>query len=102
MNYREAKKYVRAFATVRYIEERPFTIAIITLTFDQKTLVSKELSTCSKTDRWDSERDKDIARGRAEAKLARRIMRMSFPAADVIPTVPCVNIAIDGIVYYQL
>lgn len=78
MNYNDAKRYVRSFSTVRYVEERPFMIAVVELIVDgQRSMVAKGLSTCSPTDRWDTKMGQDIARGRAEAKLARRIMRMT-------------------------
>jgi len=92
MNYNDAKKYVRSFSTVRYVEERPFTIAVVELLGvsseevvrsgkPQRLMVAKGLSTCSPTDKWNTERGQDIARGRAEAKLARRVMRMAAKKA---------------------
>ena len=76
-SFRDAKRYVRALATVRYVEERPFMIAIVELNSGplDRTLVAKGLSTCSPTDRWNTKMGQDVARGRAEAKLARRVMR---------------------------
>lgn len=105
MNYNDAKRYVRSFSTVRYVEERPFVIAIVELSADGgRPMVAKGLSTCSPTDRWDSGRGQDVARGRAEAKLARRVMRqmaqrdITIQATCVMAT--CVTpTAIDGIVY---
>jgi len=87
MNYRDTKKYIRTVSTVRYIEERPFIIAIVELDVSSETfaknsdypkqfMVVKGLSTCSPTDHWDTKRGEDVARGRAEAKLARQVMRM--------------------------
>lgn len=76
LSYNDAKRYVRSLSTVRYIEERPFMIAIVELSSDtDRPLVAKGLSTCSPTDHWDSKRGQDIAKGRAEAKLARRVMQ---------------------------
>lgn len=125
MNYNDAKKYVRALSTVRYVEERPFMIAIVELQEvsseevarsgkPQRLMVAKGLSTCSPTDRWDTKRGQDVARGRAEAKLARRIMRQvaesTQPTQWPIPTVTvqCESAEIDsegvyhmhGVLYY--
>jgi len=63
MNYNDAKRYVRALtAAIRYVEERPFIIAIVELAVDnQRPMVAKGLSTCSPTDKWDSKRGRDVA-----------------------------------------
>ena len=112
MNYNDAKKYVRALATVRYVEERPFIIAIVELRDvsseeavrsgkSQRLMVAKGLSTCSPIDRWDNKRGQDIARGRAEAKLARRVMRATVEL-ESRQAVAVSDATIDAKVYYQL
>ena len=109
MNYRDAKKYVRALATVRYVEERPFMIAIVELTISEKLLVAKGLSTCSITDRWDTKRGQDVARGRAEAKLARRVMRVTAQQiAKPVANWATITMDTDGVItgythdYYKI
>ena len=98
-NYNDAKKYVRSFSAVRYVEERPFIIAVVELQDvsseeavrsgkSQRLMVAKGLSTCSPTDHWDTKRGQDVARGRAEAKLARRVMRRTI--AQMAARVPLV------------
>ena len=121
MNYNDAKRYVRMLSTVRYVEERPFMIAIVELTYSglDRPLVAKGLSTCSPTDHWNAKMGQDVARGRAEAKLARRVMRMMVKPATaqevksaLRPTVSeaiskgIISVSsdaiIDGEAYYQL
>jgi len=79
MSYNDAKRYVRSLAETHYVEECPFTIAVVVLRNDslKRPLIAKGLSTCSPTDKWDVNRGKNIARGRAEAKLARRLVKMT-------------------------
>lgn len=129
MNYNDAKRYVRSFSTVRYVEERPFIIAIVELQDvsseeagrsdkPQRLMLAKGLSTCSPTDKWNSERGRDVARGRAEAKLARRVMRQMTKAtaqevkSALMPTLDeavskgvisvSSDVIIDGENYYQV
>jgi len=113
MNYNDAKRYVRALtAAIRYVEERPFIIAIVELAVDnQRPMVAKGLSTCSPTDKWDSKRGRDVARGRAEAKLARRVMRQMAQKSEIVTISPMVisassdvssDVTISGESYYQV
>ena len=103
MNYKSAKKYVRALATVRYVEERPFMIAIVELTTDKRTMVTKGLSTCSITDHWNTKMGQDVARGRAEAKLARRVMRaMTKRAAELGPATLIDTDTVVGSISYDI
>ncbi len=109
MNYRDAKKYIRALSTVRYVVERPFTIAIVEIIFDNcRPMIAKGLSTCSFTDKWDQQRGQNVAKGRAEAKLARRIMRKTARAIGCVQTgivngeirmresISCISVTING------
>lgn len=121
MNYNDAKRYVRTVSTVRYVEEKPFIIAIVELQDvgsknaigsyrSGRLMVAKGLSTCSVTDRWDTKMGQDVARGRAEAKLARRVMRqvaiggtaqkVTLAVETIVAQAACItNVATDGIVY---
>jgi len=119
MSYNDAKRYVRSFSAVRYVEEKPFIIAIVELQDvsseeavrsgrSQRLMVAKGLSTCSPTDKWNTKRGQDIARGRAEAKLARRIMRQMAQKSLSQPLSQSMTISVPGDViidnqnYYQL
>ena len=81
ISFKEAKHFVRQNSTSRYIIEPPYTIAVVELSnpsteFAKRVMAGKGLSTCSRSDPWDESMGKNIARGRAEAELARKVMRL--------------------------
>lgn len=75
LSFRDAKKYVGSLSTVEYIIECPYIIAKVRIDGDT-VYKAKGLATCSDNDVWPL--GMNIARGRAEAKLAHRLTRISY------------------------
>ena len=86
----EAKQTVRETSlVVKHIIEKPFTIVKVTWEdpVDGQVMAAVEVARCSPRDRWSDAMGKEVARGRAEVVIAKRLVRKRNGAPSLISSI---------------